>query len=254
MMCVVIVDHMYTCHRFTGGVRFLLRLGLPCHCCTSNKHDLFRYLSTDDAAALLGNDIDRKGYIHLIVQANDERIDADSHQLARLFQSKSMIHAVLIKLIDVVFTDLCHSDTFLSELLEQYPRLMHVFYAHFLPWIIQHMHCLFDQPIDTCLNSSLDIVATMFAVACRKSSPSFCSLCNEFDLHHCSRLVEQCSFLFADEIQRIRSYYTNFERCSNNNEFTMTYSSMNTVDTCKATVDNMRDIARDMLFSSISGH
>jgi len=98
----------------------------------------------------------------------------------RLFETKSLIHSILINLIETLFTNFLHSDTYLSELIEQYSRFLHIFYGHFIPFILQNLHCLFDIKIDKCLNSSFDILATIFQIACScQSNEQDCLLCIE---------------------------------------------------------------------------
>ena len=99
----------------------------------------------------------------------------------RLFETKSSIHSILINSIEYLFTNFLQSDTYLSELIEQNSSLTHVFYGHFIPFIFQNLHCLFHINIDKCLSSSLEILATIFHIACSSSTSNeqHCSLCNE---------------------------------------------------------------------------
>ena len=212
-----------------------------------NEGRLFRYLSSPPASSSIVFPLDfthRQRYCHLFTHSYEE-IDRgydlsstsdDPNRTARLFQTKAMIQPGLLSLIEILFTDLRHIDTFLSESIEQYPRLLHVFYAHFIPFIIEHLHCLFDVPIDMSLTSSLRTLASIFAIACRESNEFSCSLCVESRTNAGDYLTEQCSLLFADEIERVRFYYSTLEQCSASREFTSEYSSTNTVTHPQTTI------------------
>jgi hypothetical protein len=108
-------------------------------------------------------------------------MDNNHSETYRLFETKFLIHSILINLIETLFTNFLHSDTYLSELIEQYSRFLHIFYAHFIPFILQNLNCLFDiSTIDKCLNSSLEILATIFQIACScQSHEQQCLLCME---------------------------------------------------------------------------
>ena len=133
------------------------------------------------------NDNDRTRYFHLLNHTYEEigecghlLMDNNHSETYRLFETKSQIHSTLINLIEILFNNFLHSDTYLSELIEQYSRFLHIFYGHFIPFIFENLNCLFDIQIDQYLKSSLDILATIFQIAC--SSPSneqCCLLCIE---------------------------------------------------------------------------
>ncbi len=184
------------------------------------------------------NENDRTRYIHLLNHTYEEIGNESDHLLInnnhnetyRLLETKSIIHSVLINLIELLFTNLIHSDTYLSELIEQYPQFFHIFYAHFIPFVFQNFNCLFDIPIDKCLNSSFDILAMIFQHACCQPNEQTCSLCIElltnknFNFH-----IQNSTLLFADEIQRVRLYYSNLEHSLTNKNLSSEYSSTNTV-------------------------
>jgi hypothetical protein len=173
-------------------------------------------------------------------------------EIYRLFETKSTIHSILINLIEILFTNFLHSDTYLSELIEQYSRILHIFYGHFIPFILQNINCLFDITIEKCLISSFDILSTIFQIACSSQfNEQHCLLCNEL-IHNNSNLnlvsfflnnnktshfislknkqnIQNCTLLFADEIQRVRLHYTSLERRLNNKNLTSEYSSTDTV-------------------------
>ena len=184
------------------------------------------------------NEHDRSRYIHLLNHTYEEIGSELSHLLMannpnetyRLFETKSIIHSTLLNLIEVLFTNLVHSDTYLSELIEQYSQFFHLFYAHFIPFIFRNMNCLFDISIDKSLNSSLDILAMIFQLACCQQNERECSSCIELlNNENSNAIIQNCTFLFGDEIQRVRLYYTNLERCLNNKNLLSEYSSTNTV-------------------------
>jgi hypothetical protein len=130
---------------------------------------------------------DRTRYFHLLNHTYEEigecghlLMDNNHSETYRLFETKSIIHSILINLIETLFTNFLHSDTYLSELIEQYSRFLHIFYGHFIPFMLQNLNCLFDLTIDKCLNSSLDILATIFQIACSgQSNEQHCLLCDE---------------------------------------------------------------------------
>jgi hypothetical protein len=57
-------------------------------------------------------------------------MDNNHSETYRLFETKSLIHSILINLIETLFTNFLHSDTYLSELIEQYSRFMDILF-HF---------------------------------------------------------------------------------------------------------------------------
>ncbi|CAF0888901.1 unnamed protein product [Rotaria sordida] len=212
-----------------------------CHYCslsTSNEKIIFNYLtslplSNVDAYLLY----DRTQYIHLLNHTYEE-IDGELGTLLmnnnynetyRLFETKSMINSLLMKLIEILFTNFINNDTFMSELMEQYTQIFHQYYAHFIPFIFQNFDCLFDISIDKCLNSSLNIVAMIFQIACCQQYEQECSLCIELlNKKNSNSNIQNCTLLFADEIQRVRSYYSNLEQCLNNKNLSSEYSSTDT--------------------------
>ena len=120
-------------------------------------------------------------------------MDNNQSETYRLFETKSSIHSILINLIERLFTDFLHSDTYLSELIEQYSRFVHVFYGHCIPFLLQNFTCLFDLPMEKCLNTSFEILATIFQIACSSpASEQHCLLCSELiqkNNHHHWNLV-----------------------------------------------------------------
>jgi hypothetical protein len=135
----------------------------------------------------LTNENDQTRYFHLLNHTYEEigecghlLMDNNHSETYRLFETKSLIHSILINFIEIIFTNFLHSDTYLSELIEQYSRFLHIFYGHFIPFIFKNFNCLFDINIDKCLNSSLDILATIFQIACScQSNEQYCLLCSE---------------------------------------------------------------------------
>ena len=107
-------------------------------------------------------------------------MDNSHSETYRLFETKSIIHSMLINLIEILFANFLHGDTYLGELIEQHSRFLHVFYGHFIPFIFKNLNCLFDITVDTCLSSSLDILATIFQIACScPANDQRCLLCIE---------------------------------------------------------------------------
>ena len=107
-------------------------------------------------------------------------MDNNHSETYRLFETKSSIHSILINLIETLFTNFLHNDTYLSELIEQYSKFLHIFYGHFIPFILKNLNCLFNINIDKCLNSSFDILATIFQIACSSQiNEQQCLLCLE---------------------------------------------------------------------------
>ncbi|CAF1468637.1 unnamed protein product, partial [Adineta ricciae] len=224
-----------------------------CHYCStpaSNGSVIFQHLTTppfDTTNRYLSNENDHNGYIHLLNHTYEE-IGGDFNHLLmnnnpnetyRLFETKSIIHSVLISLIETLFTNLLHSDTYLSELMEQNSRYFHIFYAHFLPFLFENFYCLYDIPMDKCLNSSLDILAMIFQRACCLQQDSQCLLCNDLYADQTSSFNQQnTAFLFADEIQRIRLCYTNLERTLHKGNSSSEYSSTTTGIDEKFQLDN----------------
>jgi hypothetical protein len=151
----------------------------------------------------------------------------DDNEIYRLFETKSIIHLVLINLIENLFTNLIHSDIYLSELMKEYSQFFHVFYAHFIPFIFQNMNCLFNISNEKYLNSSFDILAMIFQIGCCQQR---CSLCIELlnnEKFTCN--IKNCTLVFTDEIQRVQLYYSNLERYSKNINLSSKYSSTNIV-------------------------
>ncbi|CAF0972350.1 unnamed protein product, partial [Adineta ricciae] len=218
--------------------RTLHRNPLDCQYCSTDPERTFSYLtsspvSSHSIAISSSVEIDRTHYFHLLNHTYEE-IGESGHLLMtnnqsetyRLFETKSCIHSVLINLIETLFTNFLHSDNYLSELIEQYAHFLHIFYGHFIPFLLQNLNCLFDLPIDKCLNSSFDILATIFQIACSSQiNEQHCSLCHESTNN---LNIQNCTLLFADEIQRVRLHYSNVERRLNNRNSTSEYSSTNT--------------------------
>ncbi|CAF3426598.1 unnamed protein product [Rotaria sp. Silwood1] len=213
-------------------------LRYSCHYCslsTSNDKIIFNYLTSlplsNVETCLL---YDRTHYIHLLNHTYEE-IDGELGNLLmnnncnetfRLFETKSMINSLLMKLIEILFINLIHNDTFLSELMEQYSQVFHQYYGHFIPFIFQNFDCLFDISTNKCLNSSLNILAMIFQVACCQEYEPECSLCIELlNNKNSNSTIQNCTLLFADEIQRVRLYYSNLEQSLNNRNSSSEYSS-----------------------------
>lgn len=134
----------------------------------------------------MNNEEDRMKYFHLLNHTYEEigesghlLLDNNHSETYRLFETKSIIHSILINLIEILFNNFLHSDTYLSELIEQHPRLLHIFYGHLIPFLFKHLDCLFDQIIEPSVKSSFEILATIFHIACAngQSSERICSLC-----------------------------------------------------------------------------
>lgn len=105
-------------------------------------------------------------------------MDNNQSETYRLFETKSHIHSLLINFIERLFTNFLHSDLYLSELIEQYPQFLHIFYGHFLPFLIQNLHCFFQFHLEKTLKSSVEILATIFQIACSSTrNETSCLLC-----------------------------------------------------------------------------
>jgi len=194
-------------------------------CCHCYSLSTFNYLTLTPS-----NENTRSSYIHLLNHTYEEIDRKNSNENYRLFETKSIIHSVLINLIENLFINLIHNEIYLSELIKEYPRIFHVFYAHLIPFIFRNFHCLFDITIDRCLNSSLDILAMIFQIACSQENERECSLCMElFNKENFNFNIQNCTLIFADEIQRVRLYYSNLKRCLINRNLVSEYSSTNTV-------------------------
>jgi hypothetical protein len=178
----------------------------------------------------LSNENIRSSYIHLLNHTYEEIGHKNPNEIYRLFETKSTIHSVLINLIENLFINLIHNETYLIELIKEYPRIFHMFYAHLIPFSFRNFHCLFDISIEKYLNSSLDILAMIFQIACCQQNEQDCSLCMElFNKENINLNIQNCTLVFADEIQRVRLYYSNLKRCLKNRNLTSEYSSTNTV-------------------------
>ncbi|CAF1478989.1 unnamed protein product, partial [Rotaria sordida] len=223
--------------------RTLHRNNFDCQYCSTDLKNTFSYITSlplsSNSIGLSLSETDRTRYSHLLNHTYEEigecdhlLMDNNHSKTYRLFETKSTIHSILINLIETLFTNFLHSDIYLSELIEQYTRLLHIFYGHFIPFILQNLNCLFDITIDKCLNSSLDILATIFQIACScQSNEENCFLCIELTNNHNTNLninIQNCTLLFADEIQRVRLHYSNLERRLNNKSSKSEYSSTNT--------------------------
>ena len=135
----------------------------------------------------LSQDMDRTRYCHLLNHTYEEigecghlLMNNSQSETYRLFETKSIIHSALINFIETLFTDFLHNDNYLGELIEQYPRFLHIFYGHLIPFLLSHLVCLFDATIEKCLKSSFEILATIFQIACSNlSNDCRCSLCLE---------------------------------------------------------------------------
>jgi hypothetical protein len=156
---------------------------------------MFTYLTSLSSSSISNEfvsiETDRTRYFHLLNHTYEEigecghlLMNNNHSETYRLFETKAIIHSTLINLIEILFNNFLHSDTYLSELIEQYSRLLHIFYGHCVPFLLKNLTCLFDMTIDKCLNSSLDILATIFHIAC--SSPineQPCLLCVDKSNH-----------------------------------------------------------------------
>lgn len=166
--------------------RTLHRNTLDCQYCASELEKPFSYLTSLPTSSP-ATDIDRAHYFHLLNHTYEEIGEAGHLLMAnnqsetyRLFETKSTIHSTLINLIETLFTNFLHSDIYLSELIEQHSRFLHIFYGHFVPFLLQHLNCLFDLSMEPCVNSSFEILATIFHVACSSpASEQHCLLCAE---------------------------------------------------------------------------
>jgi hypothetical protein len=176
---------------FSILVRTLPRNHFDCHHCSTDHEKIFNYLTSVplsiNSIGLLINETDRTRYFHLLNHTYEEigecghlLMDNNHSETYRLFETKSLIHSILINLIETLFTNFLHSDTYLSELIEQYSRFLHIFYGHFIPFLLKNLNCLFDIHIEKCLNSSLDTLATIFQIACScQTNEQHCLLCME---------------------------------------------------------------------------
>ncbi len=186
-----------TVESYIQKLAFVLGRTLPpnhfdCQYYSNNHEKIFSYLTSlplsFSSIDFLTNENDRTRYFHLLNHTYEEigecghlLMNNNQSETYRLFETKSLIHSILINLIESLFTNFLHSDTYLSELIEQYSRFLHIFYGHFIPFILQNLNCLFDITMEKCLNSSLDILATIFQIACSsQSNEQQCLLCNEF--------------------------------------------------------------------------
>lgn len=164
---------------------------MDCQYCSSDLKNIFSYVTSlplsFNSKRMSAMDSDLTRYFHLLNHTYEEigecghlLMDNNHSKTYRLFETKAIIHSTLINLIETLFTNFLHSDTYISELIEQYSQFLHVFYGHFIPFTLQNLNCLFDVTVDKCLNSSLDILATIFQVACSgQSNEDNCSLCIE---------------------------------------------------------------------------
>lgn len=161
----------------------------------------------------------------------DELLINNSHnETFRLFETKAFINSVLINLIEVLFTNVINSESFFNELMEQYPQVCHQYYTHFIPFIFENFDCLFDIPMDKCLNSSLSILSMIFQIAGCKQYQQECALCAELiNNKNSNSTMQNCTLIFGDEIQRVRLYYSNLEQCLRNRNLLSEYSSTNIV-------------------------
>ena len=181
---------------------------------------------------------DRSHYIHLLNHTYEEidgelshlLINNNYNQTHRLFETKSAINSFFMILIETLFTSLIRNDIYFGELMGHHTQIFHQFYAHFIPFILQKFNCLFDISFDKILNSSFDILAMIFRIACCQQHEQECSLCVELlnDRNYKSN-IRNCTLLFADEIQYARMHYINLERCLKNKNLSPKYSSTNTV-------------------------
>jgi len=190
---------------------------------------IFNYLPLPSS---ISNENNRSQYIHLLNHTYEEIENKIVNETCRLFETKSVIHSALINLIENLFTKLIHDESYLSELMKEHTQIFHMFYAHFIPFIFRNLHCLFDLSIDKCLNSSLDMIAMIFQVACSQQNDQGqgCSLCIELlNNETLDYNIQKCTLVFADEIQRVQLFYSNLERCLKNQNLVSAYSSTNTV-------------------------
>ncbi|UJR23498.1 hypothetical protein I4U23_026496 [Adineta vaga] len=211
-----------------------------CSIPTSDDKFIFHHLTTSpfiNSSEILSKENDQNGYIHLLNHTYEEigndfnhyLINNNPNETYRLFETKSILHTILINLIETLFTNVLHNDTYLSELIEQNSQYFHIFYAHFLPFLFQNFHCLYDIPLDKCLISSMNILAMIFQRACCLQHDFKCSLCNElFQNSNVNFNQQNTNFLFADEIQRIRLHYETLQRTLHANNSSSEYSSTNT--------------------------
>ena len=186
---------------------------------------LFNYLPLS-----LSNENHRLDYIHLLNHTYEEIEKKVPSETYRLFETKAAIHSVLVKLIENLFTNPIHDETYLSELIKEHRQIFHMFYGHFIPFILRNLHCLLDISMEKCLNGSLEIVAMIFHIACCQPMEQGCSLCIElFKNENIDSKIQNCTIIFPEEIQRVRVFYSNLERCLKNETLISVYSSTNTV-------------------------
>lgn len=186
---------------------------------------LFNYLPLSTS-----NDNHRSDYIHLLNHTYEEIERKVPSETYRLFETKAAIQSILMKLIENLFTNPIHDETYLSELIKEYRQIFHMFYGHFIPFILRNLHCLFDISMEKSLNGSLEIVAMIFHIACCQPMQQECSLCNElFQNENTDSKIQNCSTIFTEEIQRVRVFYSNLERCLKNETLISVYSSTTTV-------------------------
>ena len=212
-----------------------------CHHCSAaacRKTNVFKHLPPSPLSSPMTfpfTSPDRTRSTHLLNDLYEEiaigsdplYIDNNPGIKARLAKTKSSIDSSLIHLIDALFTNLPQSNnTYLMELIAQQPRLLHIFYAHFLPFLLRNLHCLLDVPVDRCMSSSLDVLAMIFRVACCQHEGPPCSFCQDTMTADVEILVQNCSLVFGKEIQRVQmKYSTTMERCAKKKEETCAYAS-----------------------------
>ena len=160
-----------------------------CQYCSSDREKFFSYLTSlpivSTSTRFSSMEEDRIRYFHLLNHTYEEisecghlLMDNNHSETYRLFETKSIVHSTLINLIETLFNNILHSDTYLSELIEQHSRLLHIFYGHFIPFLLQNLHCLLNIFIEPALKSSFEILSTIFHIACaNQSNERRCSLC-----------------------------------------------------------------------------
>ena len=196
-----------------------------CQYCSPSL-SLFNYLPSSPS-----NENPRSEYIHLLNHTYEEIEKKIPSETYRLFETKSAIHSVFIQLIEVLFNNPLHDETYLSELIKEYRQIFHMFYGHFIPFILRNLHCLLDISMEKYVNSSLEILAMIFQIGCcQPTNEQECSLCIEFYQNEkIDSNIQNCTLVFTEEIQRVRVFYSNLERGLRNQTLVSVYSSTNTV-------------------------
>ncbi|CAF1028809.1 unnamed protein product, partial [Didymodactylos carnosus] len=198
------------------------RLSSPCRYCShtlslNNEKKEFSFNSFSLTSTSTEQENTRLFHLsnHTYEEIHDSRdLMLRNSDTCRLYETKLLINVHLLTLIENIFVN---SDEFILKYFigdESFIyEFFHLFYAHFIPFIIHSLNCLLDLQPNPCLESSFEIISILIQLGCYPTEGHFfCSLCENTSNDDTNMNIQNCTLLFTDEIERIRLLYTNSQR------------------------------------------